>query len=74
MIGSLCHRVQNRFNVSVAEVDSLDAWQRAVLGISCTSNSARHTEQMLDSVIEFIEKDRPDAELVDCEVETLTGF
>ena len=74
VVNSIRDRVRSRFNVAVAEVDQNDAWQTAVIGITCVSNSARHADQTLDNVLEFIESDRPDAEVIDCEMETLTGF
>ena len=74
VINSIRERVRNKFNVSVAEVDQNDAWQTAVIGITCVSNNVRHADQTLDNVLEFIESDRPDAEVIDCEMETLTGF
>ena len=74
VINSVRERVRSKFNVSVAEVDQNDAWQTAVIGIACVSNNVRHADQTLDSVLSFIESDRPDAEVIDCEIETLTGF
>ena len=71
VVKSICQRTQNRFNVSIAEVEAQDLWQTASLGIACVSGSARHAARMLDNVIAFIESDRPDAELIDCEIETL---
>ena len=74
VINSIRERVRNKFNVAVAEVDQNDAWQTAVIGITCVSNNVRHADQTLDNVLSFIEADRPDAEVIDCEMETLTGF
>ena len=74
VINSVRERVRSKFNVSVAEVDQNEAWQTAVIGITCVSNNVRHADQTLDSVLSFIESDRPDAEVIDCEIETLTGF
>ena len=74
VINSVRDRVRSKFNVAVAEVDQNDAWQVAVIGITCVSNNVRHADQTLDNVLEFIESDRPDAEVIDCEMETLTGF
>ena len=71
VVKSICQRTQNRFNVSIAEIDSHELWQTASLGIACVSTSARHAAQMLDTVIAFIESDRPDAEIIDCEIETI---
>ena len=52
----------------------MDARQTAVIGIACVSNSVLLSEQILERVVEFIEAERPDAEVVGWEVETLTGF
>lgn len=48
-------RVRSSFNVSIAEIDSLDQWQRAVLGISCLSRDRRHLESQLAHVVDFID-------------------
>ena len=48
-------RVQSKFNVSIAEIDHLDSWQSAGLGIVCVSNSQRHVEDSMQNVIDFIE-------------------
>ncbi len=70
---SLRQRVGSKFNVAVAEVEMNDAWQMLTLGIVCVSNSAVHASQMLDRVVEFIESERPDAEVMDREMDVI-GF
>ena len=47
-------RVKNRFNVSIAEVDHNDLWQRTTLGVSVVTNQQRFANQVLNQVIEFI--------------------
>ena len=74
VITSLCTRVRNKFNVSVAEVDHHDSWQLATLGVSCVSNNSRHAEEVLSSVFSFIESSREDIEIVGHEQETISGF
>ena len=74
VVSSVRERVRRRFNVSIAEVDLMDARQTAVIGIACVSNSAVLSEQILERVLNFIESERPDAEVIGWEVETLTGF
>ena len=51
-----------------------DKWQVATLGITCVSNSNRQVEQALDQVISYIEVSRVDVEMVECEVEAISGF
>src|SRR6476661_7979404 len=63
VVKSVAQRVRNRFNVAVAEIDTQDVWQTATLGIVCLSNDARHSNEMLSKVIDFIESERLDAEV-----------
>ena len=60
---SLKERIQGKFNVSVAEVDGNDLWQRAVLGIACVANDSRYVNQVLDSVLNVV-RTNPSVELV----------
>ena len=48
-----------------------DAHQILTLGVVCVSNSAAHASRMVNSVVEFIESERPDAEVVDLEEEVI---
>ena len=54
VLKSIIARLRNKFNVSVAEVDNGDKWQRATLGIVTVSNESRHVESMLVNVEKFI--------------------
>ena len=74
VISSLCSRIRNKFNVSIAEVADNESWQLATLGITSVSNSARHADEVLGSVVAYIENSRLDLELVDCQQETVPGF
>jgi uncharacterized protein len=56
VVRSLTKRVQNQFNAAIAEVEDLDDMRVATLGIATLSNSAAHVDQMLASVIGFIER------------------
>ncbi len=71
MVKSLLARVRNEFNVSIAEVDSQDVWQVAVLGVACVSASQRYAQGQLEAVVRFIEEQRPDVPLVRYEIELL---
>ncbi len=48
-------RVQNKFNVSIAEVESLDSWKRCTLGVACVSREKPQVERQLEKVVHFIE-------------------
>ena len=74
VVHSLCPRVRNKFNVSIAEVGDNDLWQVATIGISCVSSDSRHAQQTIDNVLDYIRGLRLDAEIVDSEVELISGF
>ncbi|MFC1694330.1 DUF503 domain-containing protein [Candidatus Latescibacterota bacterium] len=57
-IKSLKERLRNRFNVSVAEIDNADKWQRASLGVAVVSNEPRHVESVLGNVMNFVSGDQ----------------
>ena len=48
-------RVSNSFNVSIAECDAQDLWQRAVLGVSQVGGDAGYVEGALRQVVRFID-------------------
>jgi uncharacterized protein YlxP (DUF503 family) len=49
-------RVQNKFNVSIAECEDHDLWQRAVLGVSQVGGDQGHVDSCLREVVHFIEE------------------
>ena len=71
VVKSIKDRVQGRFNVSIAEVDRLDDWQRATLGIACVSNNPRLVDEILSKVVNLIERDG-DALILDYEIDLVT--
>jgi uncharacterized protein YlxP (DUF503 family) len=62
-------RIHKEFNVSVAEIDRLDAWQESVLVLALVSNDNRHTQRSLQIVIGWIEKYWPDVTLIEHKLE-----
>jgi len=65
VLKSLIARLHREFNVAAAEVDYQDAWQSAALGLALVTNSAAHGESMLENVLRWIERNRPDVEIED---------
>ena len=70
VLRGLKEKVKNRFNVSVAEVDHEDLWQRATLAVACVSNDARLANEVVSKAVNFIES-RLDGEVIDVRVEIL---
>ncbi len=50
VLRSVTQTIQKRFNVAIAEVDFLDKWQRAAIGVSCVAGSIGHCQKVLQEV------------------------
>ena len=74
VVKSLCARVRGRFDVAIAEVADNDVHQSAVLGIAAVSSSPVHAGQALDAVVDYIERGQGEYEVVDVDVEVMSGF
>ena len=73
VVKSIIGRVQHQFNVAIAEVDYLDRWQLAALGVACVSNSGQHAREVLDRVVAFVEHNLLEGELTDYEIELVSA-
>jgi hypothetical protein len=71
VIKSLTARIHREFNVSCSEVDHQDVWQSATLGVAIVSNDAAHVQQTMAYIVNWIERNRPDVELVDQSIEII---
>ena len=67
---SLKTRLQNRFNISIAETDEHDLWQKATLGIASVANETARVNQTLDHVLNDI-RGNPSLELLRSQIEIL---
>ena len=70
VVKSLIDRIKNKFNVSVAEVDAQNLWQRCIIGIAFVSNETvminrvfekirtqvlgTHSVELIDSTMEML--------------------
>ena len=63
VLHSLKDRLRGKFNLSVAEVDGQDLWQKAVLGMACVANDGSHVEQVLEQALNVM-KSMPAVEVV----------
>jgi len=50
VVKSLKDRLRNRYNVSVAEIDYQDLWQRALIAAVTVSSAHSHAESVLQNV------------------------
>ena len=67
---SLKDRIRARFNVSVAEVDDNDLWQKVTMAVAAVSNDKTHLNQTLDHVLDMV-RSVPEASLLDYHIEIL---
>jgi len=72
VVKSIIARLQNRYSVSVAEIDNNDLWQIATLGVACVSNHRRYSDTIITNVVNYIARNYPNVELVDYEVEVIS--
>ena len=70
IIKSLIETNRRKFNISIAEVDDLDKWRKAVIGIACVANDGKYVNQVLDKVLDSIESD-PQLDVGEVELEML---
>ncbi len=68
---SILARVINQFHIAAAEIADHDNWQRAVIGVACVSSDARHANEILSKVVNFIENNLQQGALEDYEIEIL---
>jgi uncharacterized protein YlxP (DUF503 family) len=50
VVKTLSASIRSKFNVSVAEVDHLDLWQRCTLGVSAVANEGYHLRKVMREV------------------------
>ena len=62
--------IQNRFNVSVAEVGSNDLWQRGEIGIAVVGSDKVVINSLLDKLLNYVEE-LGVAEVIDHHIELL---
>ena len=67
---SMIHTLRNDFNISVAEIDYHDLWQRTQLGIAIVANEYVFAEKVLQKVLDIIDQN-PELERTITHVERL---
>lgn len=55
IIKSIKDRTCSRFNISIAEINHHDLWQRATLGIACVSQTSYQAKKILAHVVKQID-------------------
>ena len=68
---SILARVINQFHIAAAEIADHENWQRATIGVACVSSEARHANEILSKVVNFIDNNLEQGGLEDYEIEIL---
>ena len=68
ILKSLKDRIRHKFNVSAAEINCLDKWQRATLAVACVNSDKRLVNSVLSKVITLVDAQRA-IELLDHTIE-----
>lgn len=74
IVQSIKARLANEFQAAVAEVDDLDLWQSAVIGVAVVSNDGRHANERLSKIVDFVERGFWEAELSSYELDVTPFF
>jgi len=69
-IKSLKDRLSSRFNASVSEIDALDKWQQAVIGVCIISNDKSYLDKQY-GLIETMVLEYSELELINMQREWL---
>jgi len=70
VLHGLKDRLRGKFNLSIAEVDGQDLWQKAVLGMACVANDGSYVNQVLEQALNVI-KSMPTIEVIRTQLELL---
>jgi uncharacterized protein YlxP (DUF503 family) len=70
VIKSLIDRIKNKFNVSIAEVDANDLWQRSVIGIAYVANETQIINKVFEKIKNLVLGSHS-IELIDATMELL---
>lgn len=69
IIRPIIRRLPRKFNVAIAEVDYHDQWEATMIGFVTVGNDVRYLHGLLEKAVAWIERERPDAPLVDYRIE-----
>lgn len=56
VVKTLAAAIRQKFNVSVAEVDHHELWQRTALGVSVVATDGYHAKRVLHEVEKLVER------------------
>jgi uncharacterized protein YlxP (DUF503 family) len=57
ILKSIIDKLKSRYNISIAETDYNDKWNRSIITFAAVSNSSHHLEIIVSKVLNSIEND-----------------
>jgi len=69
IVRRLTERARARFQISIAEVEDQDLWNRAVLGLAYVSAGGGHAREVMDKAVQWLSTASAEAEMVDAQIE-----
>ena len=54
VLSSVKTKIQNKFNVSIAEVAHNELWQRALLGLALVTNEHKMVDQVFTKILDLL--------------------
>ena len=73
IVKSIIGKLQNKFNVSIREVENQDLHQRISIGIVKLELNSKDSDQSKDKILNFIEENC-EAEIIDIESEIINDW
>lgn len=67
VVKTLTNAIRSKFNVSVAEVDHHDLWQRTTLAVAVAAGEGYHAKRVLHEVEKLVDR-WAEVELIDAEL------
>ncbi len=55
VLNSLKTRISNSFNVSIAEVDQNDLWQRTTIGMALVTNERKFVDEVFTKILNLLD-------------------
>jgi uncharacterized protein YlxP (DUF503 family) len=68
VVKSILGKVRSKFDVSIAEVDHHDKWQRCTVGFAVVTNERGHAHTLVENITAYVEGLHI-AEIIDSQIE-----
>jgi uncharacterized protein YlxP (DUF503 family) len=69
LLKPLLARLHREFNVAAAETGLQDVWQSAEITVVTVSNDPARVQSQLETVVGWVERNRPEVQVVDTQIE-----